>query len=467
MISSSLAQSKIPIGAFVTSTIQNRAITKASFATSELMMMNCHNCSNQKHHSARKNTSWQSDTQPFYARASFTKMCVPALLYSVLINSLLRVLSYVPFISRLCINPSKLHPEECFAVQNLSTQPIAIVTGSNTGVGFETARGLVERGFHVILACRSRQKGVDAADKINRQIVTSSRAELKVIGKASFLHPLDLASFSSVRSFCKSFSEKYDSLNILVNNAGINSQGDTTEDGLEVCFQSNFVGHFLLTKLLLPALLKARNTYSSNECSDEAGRIVNLSSVTHHFAPANERTFSNDDDNGIHDKYFWKGSAVPGVSAGTYRESKLASILFTMELNKRYGGEEGIRSIAVNPGSVSSDIWRNESDLTKKLYKMVYLTPKQGSSTSLAGSIGNLPQDAIYLQPYWQPTLRRKVPSKIKSFRRIYPLPFPMFEMLGPYISHSVATPRIPADGYGGYESSCQLWDVCESLTAD
>jgi retinol dehydrogenase-12 len=415
---------------------------------------------------------WKSDMQPFYARASFTKLGIPALLYSILFNSVLRVLSYVPLNSWMRIDPSTLHPEDCFITSNSLPPPIAIVTGSNTGVGFETAQGLAQRGYHVILACRSRQKGLDAADKINQHITTWAEDDSKT-GKASFLQPLDLASFASIRSFCKTFSEKYDALNILVNNAGINSQGDVTEDGLEICFQSNFVGHFLLTKLLVPCLLKAKNTYKSNKYKEEAGRIVNLSSVTHHFAPSNERTHSNGNgsadlfqNNGIHDKHFWLGSATPGVSAATYRESKLASILFTIELNKRYGGE-GVRSITVNPGSVSSDIWRNESALRQKIYSLVYLTPKQGSSTSIAGSIGNLPIDAIYLQPYWHPTFRRKMHSANRSFQRSYPLSFPMFEMLGPYISHSVTVPRLPADGCGGYKSSGQLWEVCEGLTSD
>ncbi|KAK1742412.1 retinol dehydrogenase-related protein, partial [Skeletonema marinoi] len=187
---------------------------------------------------------------------------------------------------------------------------IAIITGSNTGVGFETAQGLAQRGYHVILACRNRQKGLDAREE----------DESKVVGKASFLQPLDLASFASIRSFCNSFSEKYDSLNILVNNAGINSQGDVTEDGLEMCFQSNFVGHFLLTKLLIPSLLNAENTYKNNKYKDEAGRIVNLSSVTHHFAPSNERIHPNDgssdlsENNGIHDKTFGLGLNAWSIS---------------------------------------------------------------------------------------------------------------------------------------------------------
>ncbi|KAL7537105.1 hypothetical protein ACHAXR_009170 [Thalassiosira sp. AJA248-18] len=379
------------------------------------------------------------------------------------------MLSYVPLTSRLRIGVEKL--EDCFVPKLSSSSdgsyPIAIVTGSNTGVGFETASGLVQRGYHVILACRSREKGEAAAERINNRL-DSLKDKNDEGGKASFLHPLDLSSFASVRSFCKVFTQKYNTLNLLVNNAGTNSQGDTTEDGLEMCFQSNFVGHFLLTKLLIGHLLKAKNRYEPGSGNnEEAGRIVNLSSVTHHFAPANECTFVNTDsskkrplNNEIHDQHFWLSSAIPGLSSGTYRESKLASILFSMEINKRYG-DRGIRSIAVNPGSVSSDIWRDDSDLMQRAYKLVYLSPQQGSSTSIAGAIGAMPKDAIYLQPYWQP--RQKRQSRL-SVRRWYSLPFPMTEMLGPYVGHAITEPRLPLDGCGGYKSSEALWNVCEKL---
>ena len=408
------------------------------------------------------------------------KLCLPAVLYSIVINSAFKILSLVPFTSQLGINIQKLHPQDCFLLPSPKSKDessIAIVTGSNTGVGFETASGLAERGYHVILACRSREKGENAADKINAHIKIMKSKEdgtqpehFVQGGNALFLHPLDLSSFASVRSFCKVFCNKYKTLNILVNNAGINSQGDITEDGLEICFQSNFVGHFLLTKLLLSHLVKAKNNYQfGSNRKEEAGRVVNLSSVTHHFAPANERTlaYSQDKDiplnNGIHDQHFWLGCAS-GISNGTYRESKLASVLFSMELNKRY---PSIRSVAVNPGSVSSDIWRNESSLMQRAYKMIYLTPKQGSSTSLAGALGYLPENAIYLQPYFQWSSKKRSKSTThRSFNRWYSLPFPMFEMLGAYVGFAVTDPRLPLDKNCGYESSNALWSVCEKITS-
>ena len=427
---------------------------------------------------------WSNDKQPYFARATFMKLCLPAVLYSIVINSAFKILSLVPFTSQLGINIQKLHPKDCFVLPSPTSKDeyessVAIVTGSNTGVGLETASGLAERGYHVILACRSREKGKNAADKINAHIESMKSKEdgtqpehFVEGGNALFLHPLDLSSFASVRSFCKVFCNKYNTLNILVNNAGINSQGDITEDGLEICFQSNFVGHFLLTKLLLRHLLKARNSYQiGSNRKEEAGRVVNLSSVTHHFAPANERTlaYSIDKDlplnNGIHDQHFWLGCATPSASNGTYRESKLASILFSMELNKRY---PSIRSVSVNPGSVSSDIWRDESSFMQRAYKMIYLTPKQGCSTSLAGSLGCLPENAIYLQPYFQWRSKKQSKSTThRSFNRWYSLPFPMFEMLGPYVGYAVTEPRLPLnDGNRGYESSNALWSVCERITS-
>merc|ERR1711862_576892 len=115
---------------------------------------------------------------------------------------------------------------------NSSNRPVAIVTGSNTGIGFETASSLVEKGYDVILACRSRSKGEEAADKINDRFkhIKISNDDNKVeVGKAIFFYPLDLSDLESVKSFVKMFINdpifSYKGLNILVNNAGINTTG--------------------------------------------------------------------------------------------------------------------------------------------------------------------------------------------------------------------------------------------------
>lgn len=374
---------------------------------------------------------------------------------------------------------SSLRLEDCFLIlkSREEEKPIALVTGANTGIGFETAASLVERGYDVILGCRSRDKGESAVSLINERI-NNRPSKASSCGNAIFLHPLDLSSLESVRTFAEMFAQKYSCLNILVNNAGINSTGKSI-DGLDLCFQTNFVGHYLLTRILLPLLLKAKNftRTSSGEIKEQSGRIVNLSSVTHHFARADEErdhglqrdsnqgTGMGCNTNGTHDAEWWRGCATPGTSNNTYKESKLAAIIFTNELNRRFGGD-GLRAVAVSPGAVNSDIWRTMPKISLgNAIRHLYLTSKQGSITSVVAAVGNLPSGAVYLQPYWLPQSNAisVMEGQTPSFSRWYKCPFPVFEMMGPYIGYAVTDPRLPADGNA---SSVALWDVCEVLAA-
>ena len=138
------------------------------------------------------------------------------------------------------------------------TGKVAIVTGANTGIGKETARGLVERGATVILACRNVKKGEAAAKEIG--------------GRATRVKELNLASFASVREFCKQINKEEKKVDILINNAGMFTMNrELTEDGQEMQFQSNHLGHFLLTNLLLDKMKAAK----------AGARIINVSSVAH------------------------------------------------------------------------------------------------------------------------------------------------------------------------------------------
>lgn len=376
-----------------------------------------------------------------------------------------------PFLKLKRSKPS-LRKEDCFVVQRSherqKSRPVALVTGASTGIGFETAASLVDRGYDVILGCRSRDKGESAVTLINERFNTRP-SKPSSCGNAIFLHPLDLSSLDSVRAFAKILVEKYSCLNILVNNAGINSTGRSI-DGLDLCFQTNFVGHYLLTRMLLPLLLKAQNVTQnpSGQTRDESGRVVNLSSVTHHFAHADEERESNSGTyhsgtKGGHDAEWWRGCATPGISDNTYKESKLAAIIFTNELNQRFG-RDGVRAVAVNPGAVNSDIWRTCPKFSMaNVARHLYLTTKQGSSTSVAAAVGNLPIGAVYLQPYWQPQANAvsMTEPQESSFYRWYKCTFPVFESMGPYIGHAVTDPRLP-DDVGA--SSAALWNVCEDL---
>lgn len=418
-----------------------------------------------------------SSIDPYHSNKTFSRLFPVAGIYAILVNLAMLLLKALPYNLReqiISSRPRELLPADRFVLPATATDSTAlsdssspskasfdetnvvIITGSNTGIGFETAASLVELGYDVILACRSRDKGEQAVTKINS--MNSGR------GKAIFLHPLDLSSLESVRSFVGEFTSTYDHLNILINNAGINSTGKTV-DGMDLCFQTNFVGHYLLTRMLVPQLLNAKNQFPRKDSGIanngvEAGRVVNLSSVTHHFAGASEKRTNGVQTSGKHDEEWWRGCAKPFVSNNTYKESKMAALLLTEELNKRYSSQ-GLRAVSVNPGSVNSDIWRNFPSYMIKVHDMIYLTSKQGSTTSFAAAVGDLPKGAVYLQPYWQPWGKQsKSEVSRPSFCEWFSLPvLPFSEMMGPYVGYAITDCRLPSS-----EASVAMWNVCEEL---
>lgn len=255
---------------------------------------------------------------------------------------------------------------------------VAIVTGSNTGVGYETARSLVlHHHVDVILACRSRDKAVQAVQQINAEVEAEAKTNkikdhhkfdaAMTVAHARFLHPLDLSSLTSVRDFAQIVHDQYDTIDMLINNAGVSNslhgpstkaENSSKDDVLEIIFQTNFVSHFLLTNLLLDLFP-----------TDGSGRIVNVSSFLHHFA-RNGRHATFDEsywNEQVHWDYYYGSNSqrtpyswlMPTTVRATtidllncYPASKLAAILFSMELNRRYQKTKKITSIAVNPGGV-------------------------------------------------------------------------------------------------------------------
>ena len=99
-------------------------------------------------------------------------------------------------------------------------------------------------------------------------------------------------------------------------------------------------------------------------------------------------------------------------------------------------------------------------------FRLFYLNSKQGSRTSIVAAVAKIPQGVIYLQPYWQPSSKNKLKSELQpnqcSFNRWYNEPFPLFEMIGPYIGHAITDPRLPRDIES---SSSALWNACEKVT--
>eukprot|EP00934_Nitzschia_sp_Nitz4_P001577 Nitzschia sp. Nitz4//scaffold47_size129522//45336//46445//NITZ4_003546-RA/size129522-processed-gene-0.10-mRNA-1//1//CDS//3329552785//1577//frame0 len=302
-----------------------------------------------------------------------------------------------------------------------TSTPVAVVTGSNTGIGFETARTLVlEYGWDVILACRSKDKALQAMEQIQLEAQGNSKA-----GKAIVLDPvLDLSDFSSIDAFVRELRSKYSQIHALVNNAGRNTSGESV-DGFDLLFQSNFLGHFRLTLALLPIVKK----------------VVNLSSVMHHFSHA-----------GVEKETYWKQVAAGPCELPTYAATKLAAILFSLELTRRYD----IPSVAVNPGATASSIWRGFPESVQSIMKKLFLTPRQASVPVVEAILGSsrdqqtsFSKKPVYIQPYWLPT----------SYTRT---PFPVPEMLGVYMGYAWTQPRLPTDG--GREAGEAMWKVCAAL---
>jgi NAD(P)-dependent dehydrogenase (short-subunit alcohol dehydrogenase family) len=200
----------------------------------------------------------------------------------------------------------------------------AVITGANTGLGYETATALAAKGAHVVLAVRNLEKGKDAADLISRRIP----------GGSVSLQELDLTSLDSIRSAADELRSKHDEIDMLINNAGVMmTPKSTTKDGFELQFGTNHLGHFALTGLLLDRVLAAPGS-----------RVVTVSSAGHRFA----RGIRFDDLQSEHDY----------SRVGAYGQAKLANLMFTYELQRRLAGRNSI-AVAAHPGSSNTELARN------------------------------------------------------------------------------------------------------------
>jgi NAD(P)-dependent dehydrogenase (short-subunit alcohol dehydrogenase family) len=228
---------------------------------------------------------------------------------------------------------------------------IAIVTGANSGMGLATTVELARQGMHVVMACRSKERGEKALQE----------AKAKSGSAAIELMSLDLGSLSSIRAFAQAFRERFASLDVLVNNAGVVSlKRDTTSDGFESMLGINHLGHFLLTNLLLDLLKRAPE-----------GRIVNVASGAYKWGRIH-----------FDDPHLTKGFNV----AKGYGQSKLANILFTRELARRLAGTRATVN-CLHPGGVATSIGVDRKTgfgkTVMKLARLVLLTPEQGAETTL------------------------------------------------------------------------------------
>ena len=290
------------------------------------------------------------------------------------------------------------------------TGRVALVTGANSGIGYETARTLADHGAHVILGCRNQEKARRARDKMESQL---ERSSLELLD-------LDLADLASVRRAARAVLGDHARLDLLVNNAGVmGTPYQQTADGFELQMATNHLGHFALTGLLLDRLV-----------TTERSRVVSVSSNMHKLG-----RLRLDDVAGIKPHNTWV----------TYSTSKLADLLFIAELSRRLeaGGLPTI-AVAAHPGWTRSNLAGSgvalgNSRVRRKLGRTAGST--LGQSTA-AGAL---------------PVLCAATASTIRSGQYIGP--GGAFELFGP--------PRLvqPSKRARDQRLAAGLWDASEELT--
>jgi len=232
---------------------------------------------------------------------------------------------------------------------------IVIITGGNSGIGYETSLALARRKAHVIIACRDLPQCQITSKQIS-QLTSNPKVESMA---------LNLASFKSIRQFASDFQRRSLPIHILINNAGVwmaPGNRSFTEDGIEMTFGVNHLGHFLLTNLLLPQIKQGK------------ARVVTVSSALHR--------------NGVIDFENLQSEKSYGHMQ-TYSNSKLENVLFSNELNRLLDGT-GAYATSLHPGVIRTQLHREMNDLMKMGYYVIGLFLKDvefGAQTTIAASI--------------------------------------------------------------------------------
>ena len=247
------------------------------------------------------------------------------------------------------------------------TGRVAIVTGANSGIGYETARALAAKGATVIVASRNEQRGRKAVEDLRREPA----------GAAGELMLLDLASQASARGFAEAFKARFDRLDLLINNAGVMMPPtrQETEDGFEIQFGTNHLGHFTLTLLLLDRLT-----------ATESSRVVNVSSSAQNLGKLDL------------DDLQW--TKRPFHRMASYGASKIANMLFTLELQRRFR-EANVSAIATSahPGWTATNL-QQTSPLMRMLNPLFGMKPWQGALPTLYGAVAVEAEPGGYYGPH-------------------------------------------------------------------
>jgi NAD(P)-dependent dehydrogenase (short-subunit alcohol dehydrogenase family) len=284
------------------------------------------------------------------------------------------------------------------------TGRIAVVTGANSGLGFHTSLELARHGARVLMACRNLDKGHAAMEQLHEQ---APDADVE-------LRSLDLADLDSVRAFADDFDD--DRLDLLVNNAGVMALPRMhTADGFEMQLGTNHLGHFALTGLLLPKLLAA-----------DAPRVVTVSSNAHKMGRVNF-------DNLNGDRRYFRWAA--------YSQSKLANLLFALELQRRAG--DRLTSVAAHPGYAATNLQFQSSQTTgNPLDRIANVVANKVFAQSDA--MGALP-------------VLFAATTDVSGFTYVGPD--------GPGEMHGHPRPTVPTSRARNEDDASRLWEVSEELT--
>ncbi|XP_008547555.1 retinol dehydrogenase 12 isoform X2 [Microplitis demolitor] len=244
---------------------------------------------------------------------------------------------------------------------------VAVVTGGSRGIGFEVVKMLLKCDMEVIIACRKREAGEEAIEKIRASGVTDGKAKVYV---------LDNSSFESVKKFSSEVKKDYAKVDVLINNAGVMfTPYEETKDGFEQQWGINYLSHFLLTALLMPLLHNAGTTQNF-------ARVINVSSCAHKLGVINF-----DDIN--------YNKRKPFLSNAAYGQSKLAQVVFTETL--RHISEKNdlrVKAYAVHPGLVNTDLFEHSFiHHVGWFMKFFFKTPEQGAMTTVYAAVSEKIQD--------------------------------------------------------------------------
>lgn len=234
-----------------------------------------------------------------------------------------------------------------------STNRVCIVTGGSTGVGYASALALAREAATVVVVCRNRKRGETAIRKIHAK-VPNARVRLNLC---------NLASLTQVRELGSQLASEYPQIDLLVNNAGVyRASREITEDGFEKTFAVNHLAHFLLTHYLIPSLRQTK------------GRVITVSSEAHRGAKVDRASLEDT----IRGRRRYGGMRA-------YSDSKLANVLFTVELARRHPVNE-LATAALHPGVLATRIWNqnhNALSLLMRVFKPFLGRPMIGGGAVL------------------------------------------------------------------------------------